>query len=555
MRVFLQSKPGQPITLTDFKGAGGEGAVFVNNGRAFKIYGDTDSTGAFTIDPSKMMNPAKIRELSVLTDPRIVKPEEVIVNASNTPIGYVMPFIDGFSPIQLYFSAATQRRLGVTGSDRIEVTKALSSIMAHCHKHKTLLVDPNENNWLVGRDNKSIRAIDVDGWQTPSFPAKAILPDIRDARTKGFDDGSDWYSLAYVLFRYWTGVGPYDCTFDKGGPAESRDPMFLRTKLHSVFDPKTSHRAFGIPEDQIPADVLSWFKGIFQLGLRLPFVPGNVVAIDANIIRKISMQLNVVSKVFNITLKNTTQHDIIGVSDYAISTNNGKGWLLDVNGTPVNVYTNSEGKIFVDTRGVVTETIFGSNNLRMHDNMVFFQTPGQIQKLVLIPGGNGKMLSTSTVVCRTTLYSTKLFEGVVFQEMIGSYVVNILTSTGSPQITIPELRSYNVIDAKKDGTVLVVLASKAGKNHTFIFRFNSTFTSYTFMSYETADTAVNFVALTSGVCMVLDEMGTMRIFFSDPNRNEVKEVHDDALQQVQLCRQGAKALFFRGKELYTLSLS
>ena len=79
-RYFVPSKGQIRLGKSEFKAQGGEGAVYVKGSNAYKIYSD----------PSRCIEQAKIDELSVLVQPNIIRPLELLIDSRNRPVGYSM---------------------------------------------------------------------------------------------------------------------------------------------------------------------------------------------------------------------------------------------------------------------------------------------------------------------------------------------------------------------------------------------------------------------------------------------------------------------------------
>jgi hypothetical protein len=142
------------------------------------------------------------------------------------------------------------------------------------HKHKGYLqVDGNELNYMVTDKYNDLYFIDVNSFKTPSFPADAIMPSIRDWNAgTNFTELTDWYSFAIISFYMFTGIHPF----------KGRHPRFpdLKTAMVeqmkagvSVLDKDTQFpkAAVYFPFDTvIPANYLPWYRAIFVDGKRLP---------------------------------------------------------------------------------------------------------------------------------------------------------------------------------------------------------------------------------------------------------------------------------------------
>ncbi|MCP6768854.1 hypothetical protein NL529_28825, partial [Klebsiella pneumoniae] len=77
MPTVTNARTGERISLTqdDFKFQGGEGAFFIQNGMGYKV-----------CDPGKMIPVEKIAELAILDHPRIMRPEDVLLEKKK-PVG------------------------------------------------------------------------------------------------------------------------------------------------------------------------------------------------------------------------------------------------------------------------------------------------------------------------------------------------------------------------------------------------------------------------------------------------------------------------------------
>src|SRR5216110_145553 len=98
MDLFVQGEG--PVRL----GQGGEAAVYARGDRAFKVYHD----------PAKMVPAGKIQELAVLAHPNIIRPEAVLLDARNRPVGYTMRRVPGAHVLCQLFNRSFRERKGVS---------------------------------------------------------------------------------------------------------------------------------------------------------------------------------------------------------------------------------------------------------------------------------------------------------------------------------------------------------------------------------------------------------------------------------------------------------
>jgi hypothetical protein len=197
MKVFVKGT-NKPIELTnaDFLAQGGEGKIYVKGNKVFKICESL----------SKMIPEGKFTELSVLSDQHIIKPEEILVDAKDKNIGYTMKFIkDSYTLCQIFAKAFRLRNK--IKHDAVDLVQQMQKTIQHIHSHDILLVDGNEFNFLLDDKFKEVYFIDVNSYQTPHYPAMAIMDSIRDRHANNkFSKVTDWFSFAIVSFQMFIGI-------------------------------------------------------------------------------------------------------------------------------------------------------------------------------------------------------------------------------------------------------------------------------------------------------------------------------------------------------------
>ncbi|HEU4796864.1 MAG TPA: hypothetical protein VFT02_14610, partial [Pyrinomonadaceae bacterium] len=169
-RYFVQGEGHVQLGRTEFKAQGGEGAVYVKGQTAYKIY----------TDPSRCIAQAKIDELSQLAQPNIIRPVHLILDGSNRPVGYTMRAVGKANSLCQLFPKAFRQRNNITPDLALRLVRQLQTGVLHIHSRGILVVDLNEMNFLVSADFAELYFIDVDSYQTPSFPATALMETVRD---------------------------------------------------------------------------------------------------------------------------------------------------------------------------------------------------------------------------------------------------------------------------------------------------------------------------------------------------------------------------------------
>src|SRR5260221_13686847 len=96
-----------------------------------------------------MIPVAKIQELASLSAPNLIKPQDVLLNSRNAPIGYTMQRVQDAFPLCQLFTRAFRERKGITSDRIVGLVQKLQQGVQHVHEKGMLIVDLNEMNFLV----------------------------------------------------------------------------------------------------------------------------------------------------------------------------------------------------------------------------------------------------------------------------------------------------------------------------------------------------------------------------------------------------------------------
>src|SRR4051812_29166433 len=192
------------LSSSDFAAHGGEGSVYVKGAFAYKLYHD----------PSRAIKPAKISELSVLSNHNVIRPLAALVDRNGIAVGYSMKSIPNSLALCRLFPKAFRIRNNVTPGTVFDLVSKLQAGIIHIHSKNILIVDLNEMNFVVGENLSEIYFIDVDSYQTLSFPATVLMESVRDRHSRSFSRETDWFSFAIVSFQMFTGIHPYKGTYE-----------------------------------------------------------------------------------------------------------------------------------------------------------------------------------------------------------------------------------------------------------------------------------------------------------------------------------------------------
>lgn len=233
------------ISDSDFVASGGEKSVYRKGQVAYCVYHNRRH-----VTPE-----AKIRELAKVSHDGFITPTGLLLDAKGSRVGEVLPFIENANVLVELFSNGFRKKNGVTHQTDLAVLSQMFDITCAAHSAGVILVDHNDMNWLVGKGGKGpVSLIDTSSAKTPSFPAMAIKPAIRDPEAADWTEESDYYSLAVLTAWLWCGIHPFTVLVS----GFSGD-MLEKQKLGlSIFSSKAELNASVRPHSSMPKKLKEW---------------------------------------------------------------------------------------------------------------------------------------------------------------------------------------------------------------------------------------------------------------------------------------------------------
>lgn len=560
MKLIVQGHGEVTLTQGDFVAAGGEGQIYGKGSTAYKIYHN----------PGKMIPVGKIAELAVLTHPDISRPDRVLLDPkSHQPVGYTTRFIRDAMPLCQILTRAFREREGLDHPKMLALVQNLQEIVRHVHKAGLLIVDLNEMNFLVDRLMSKIYAIDVDSYQTPHYPATALMPSVRDWRTAlgDFTEGSDWFSFACVAYQMFTGIHPYKGKHPTLHGFEARMQAGV-----SVFDPSVSVPKVVYPMDVIPPAYRAWFKAVLQDGKReAPPTSLTAVTVAAVLSRHITSGDNLdIVELLRFT------HDVLGFVDYGgatvvwtsegvyvdsrrvsdpIPNTKAVGFSPKMNRAVVASVNDGMLGLFDTSTRTKIPVALRADEVMSYGGRIYVRSRDRILEIVLTDAGQSVVASTR-LAADVLEHATRLYDGVALQNLLGSPFVSVFPRSGATyQSRMPELAGYKIVDARYDRRVLMVLGAKGGQYDRLSFRFSEDHSAYQALApaLDVTPAGLNFIVLDSGVCVHLTE--DERLEVSALGSSKVKEVKSAVLgNDMRLVHSGGRVAFIRGDRVFRMTM-
>ncbi len=554
---------------------GGEGRVFIRDDIVYKI-----------CHPGHMIPEGKFQELSKLTHPKIVQPQDILLDKSATPCGYTMKKVPGNAmPLARILTKAYRTREKVEHIAIQELVKQIADGIRYIHQFDGYLqVDGNELNYMVTEDYKDIYFIDVNSFQTPSFPATAIMPSIRDYQCRLsannvylWDHNTDWFSFAIVSFNLFTAIHPFKGINPRFTDPKTRFLDHMKASV-SVLDPETEYQknaAFTPFEDFIPGGksgaYMQWYKALFVDKKRMP-PPKDF----QSMMTVVTVKRVVGSNKFDITELEAfdhritsylyvngltiiaTDHDLI-CQQYKTARPSGKVRLAvtPLLNIPVAVALKDQ-KITVTNimNGKQYPVDFNARDIMMYDGRVYLLAEDRVSQLEFIETNDISFVGQKLVA--NVLPSAVFHNGCAFQDMMGIPMISIFPQS-QQHISIPvkELKGRRLIDAKYERNVLMlsVLDQKTGDYSRLILRFDKSMQQYDIREITGVTPVINFTVLDNGICASMTENMEIELFSSSKDAAGVKVIADPTLPaDMHLCRKHNTAQFVNGNKLYSISV-
>ncbi len=532
-----------PVSLTqqNYVATGGQASVYVKSGIAYKVY----------TDPKNTIPTDKFAELSAIADDHVIKPEALLLNDNDSPIGYTMKAVTSPYSLGQLFTKGFRDRTHVTNDHIIGVASKLREHVQNVHNANVLVVDLNEFNILVPDSLDDVYLIDVDSFQTRGYPATVIMPSVRDfsVPSSKFSPLSDWYSYGVLTFQLFVGIHPYRGTHQPSMTVEKDKRLEHRMRNNiSAFRSDVALPGCCYPLDNIPQVFRQWLKAVLDEGKRVaPPDPKGLTPIATlhTIIKQdvVSTDKLRITKLFAIDGALVTCAED-GINCMTLSKNQ-HSYILAVDGSriaaiqalppnlvlgctpklnrPIGLYIDNGTLHVIDFQSKATLSCGSAETLVKSGPSSFHIKKGpSIYELDFLERSTLHVGSHS--VANVLEKASKLYDGCCVQNILGSVFVSVFPrpKTGY-QVRIPELDNYRIIDAKFSGATLMVYGAINGVYDRIIVKFDDAYEKYDILKVQdVTPSALNFVTLDNKVCVSITEEEKLEAFLGKKGASSSK---------------------------------
>jgi hypothetical protein len=366
----------------------------------------------------------------------------------------------------------------------------------------------------------------------------------------------------------FVGIHPYKGTH----PTFKKFDLEGRMKANvSIFNPDV--RLPGTVRDlsTIPSNYKDWFVRTFEKGERTlpPGTMGNIIAVAARV-------ASIGSNHFDIDLVAEYESNIYrwkdGYCTLADKILKGRD-SFPLNSISAEVIHTTPYhqplKVWIENGTLNCQMFTGTSylsDIAAEDKMVsgdsvFIKHGNKLTEYQYVNLGTNVMLTVASSY-EVMPNATKLFNQIVYQDVLGLPVFMVFGKgansgkTACLQYRLNELRGYQILEAKQEGGVVIIVASKAGKFDTITVKMSKVYPEYKLtIEEDTGYHVPNFTVLDNGICVQITPDDEARIFSSSTLTDDVKVIQDPAISfDMKLCHDGMKVMYRRGKKLYKLAI-
>lgn len=539
----------------EFVAEGGEGKIYAKDDKIYKIY----------TDPQRVLPAQKLQELSLLDHPYIVRPQQILLDKQSMPIGFCMAKVDHSIALPRLFTNAYRQSQQIDDTAIFALLEHMQTTTDFIHQHGCLIVDGNEMNYLVdAAQHQKAYFIDVDSYQTPNYPATAIMASIRDWHSNIFSPLTDWFAFAILSCQLLLGIHPY-----KGKHKTIKGLQDRMQANVSIFNPDVTLPSVVRDFAVIPTAWQDWYTRLFEYGERLP-----PPALSGQLPPPTQRQ---------VVIKNTSKLHIEWLQDYPELIRHHHSF----NGIQV-VLAGKQGFIDKTTYDLPPDAVL-LHEPRQLLPLVAYIDDGQLRCLML----SQQLLISSTIAAQTLLvvdnnlfvvqqdkltavqvkvvgqkiilavgkswailpHAHQVLEGMLYQNALGTpYVVVPYKHSACLVQSVPELSGYKIISGRYDNGVAMLLGHRNGQYDHVLLRFNTDFSAVKVQILPTQDVLDTvFVCLDSGTIVHIPCDGELHLYH---RYQEISSVVQDKMIQttMQLSRDGNRLLFYRDKQLYWMRM-
>jgi hypothetical protein len=321
----------------------------------------------------------------------------------------------------------------------------------------------------------------------------------------------------------------------------------------------------------IPPIYLDWYRAVFEEGKRTP-PPQNVR--QQIVVQTAPLPLHSAPTSGEFVITKVREFDSHILSHEGSITITEKSVYFEGRGYPrppfdlkvvisprqrhlIAAYVDSSGLKFCDlTRGTALETHVEAEEIAVSGGQLFVKQADSIFAVDFIEVPD-RILVSIKPIANVMMRATQMFEGLAIQNLLGATYASIVAKGDRAyQVRLPELDGHQIVNARLERNVLIVVIVRNGRYDKLVFRFSKQFADYDVrVISDVSATDTEFTVLDSGIVLHLTDENRLEVFSSGVGATAIRAIDDPALEgDIRLFHSGTQALIARGAELYRIQL-
>jgi hypothetical protein len=398
-----------------------------------------------------------------------------------------------------------------------------------------------------------------------------------------FNENTDWFSWAILAFQMMIGIHPYRGNHPdfENLPKDQRLNARMEKNI-SVFHKDATFPKVCQPFDVIPPTLRGWFVDVFEKGYRgLP--PKDFAAVAVAIAAQIKNitgnnkfeivelqdfgdEIIRVCTTPSTTVVFTKKQIFVGKKGYGLPSKNTKIGFAPKTEKPIAFWIDNGLKAMDVMSQTELQVPATGTALLEYDGRVYVQNNTHIIELIIAEFPTGvKILQKEVGKVMDVLGATQVWDGFILQNMLGKYWGTFFPQSGqSFQLAFPELNDYQIIDAKHQKGIVVVVGKKLlttktmqskGQYDRLTFRLKDDHKTYdTWKAEDVVPSGINFTVADHGIAVLMTEDEHLEAFSINAG-SSIKRFEDNVLDaDMRLSHRGSKILFHQGKKIYSISM-
>lgn len=544
--------------------------IYVSEGGEKKVFRIGNLAYAIYHDPIHMIPVPKIKELSKLDLKYIINPKNVIQNEKGNNIGYTMDYIQDGIWFSKLFNKNFRKEHDIDDKKSIKIISNLRKLVNYVHENNCLIVDLNEMNFILNEKNiTEIFSIDTTSYQTPSYPATAIVPLIKDPHASKFDQNTDWYSWGMLVSQLLIGTNPFRGKHKDFDKFSLNERVEERKKANvSIFNKDVKLPGACRSLDILPKGLYDWMFKVYEQGERIPPPENFEELVQVAINKAIKHDKDDLSFNMLMEFKSNIFDLFNGPTSVVVLENGNIKWGKN------NLKVNKKCKILCNKDMSRLYSFYIKDNLLHYKtsegkediinisckkliqskDRLFVLSNSNINEVKIRSMGSNEMITMDLIGKSVSNHENILMsDGVILENQLGTWIYRLFKpDKGIYYGNLKEIKGKRIVEYSADSNVLALKTFENNQYNRYIFKFNDN--GYSVIKEEAVEPgSINLCVNDQGICCMVVENGDFFVFNNKLETNKFDIIRSSAMtSKITIKCINNKFLAFYDNKLYQI---